>query len=187
MQIHSGRLWSALAGAAVALAVLVVAWLAVVFGGGFNVAASEGHAPAVRWTFDTAMRNSVQARAAGIAEPAVFTEAQIAAGAGEFKAMCEQCHGGPGVERENWAEGMQPHPPDLARAAEHWRAREVFWIAKHGIKMTAMPAFGESHDDRTLWNIAGFVKALPAMTPERYAAFEGGHGGEDHHHTPAGG
>jgi hypothetical protein len=60
---------------------------------------------------------------------------------------------------------------------------EVFRIAKHGVKMTGMPAFGPTHDGRTLRNIAALVKEPPAMTPERYAAF----GGPDGEGDPQGG
>ena len=33
-----------------------------------------------------------------------------------------------------------------------------------------MPAFGETHEDAELWDIAAFVKQLPAMTSSEYAA-----------------
>jgi mono/diheme cytochrome c family protein len=80
------------------------------------------------------------------------------------------------VEREEWASGMRPRPPELVEVAGEWEAREVFWIAKHGIKLSGMPAFGPTHEDATIWNIAAFVKALPAMTPEEYARYGGGEG-----------
>ena len=104
----------------------------------------------------------------------------IEAGAGEYKETCQHCHAGPGVERAGWASGMRPRPPHLAEAAAEWSLAEVFWLARHGVKMTGMPAFGPTHDDRTLWSIAAFVKELPAMTPERYAALGGGEGGHAH-------
>jgi mono/diheme cytochrome c family protein len=63
---------------------------------------------------------------------------------------------------------MRPQPPHLTEAAAHWELREVFWLVRHGVKMTGMPAFGPTHDDETLWSIAAFVKELPGMTPERY-------------------
>jgi mono/diheme cytochrome c family protein len=87
--------------------------------------------------------------------------------------MCEHCHAGPGVERAAWAAGMRPRPPHLTEKAAGWSPQEVFWIVKHGVRMTGMPAFGPSHDERTLWAIAAFVKELPAMTPERYAELGG--------------
>ena len=166
------------------LAALAVVGLIVVYTGGYNVAATEDHTPLGRWALSTTMQKSVKARAAGIAEPASFTPAMILAGGREYKAMCAQCHGGPGAEAAEWTKGMLPQPPHLTHAASEWRAREVFWMLKHGIKMSAMPAFGGTHDDATLWNITAFAKQLPGMSAEQYAAIpaeeehgEGGHGG----------
>jgi mono/diheme cytochrome c family protein len=158
------------------LALLGLAGLVVVYTGAYNVAATEEHLSFTRWAFDTTMHRSVRQRAGEVARAGSITSAMVAAGAGEYKSMCQHCHGGPGVEREKWADGMRPRPPHLAEAAARWKPNEVFWIAKHGVKMTGMPAFGPSHDDRTLWNIAAFVKELPAMSAERYAELGGGSG-----------
>jgi mono/diheme cytochrome c family protein len=49
-------------------------------------------------------------------------------------------------------------------------ADEQFWIIKHGIKMTAMPAWGATHSDAQIWNIVAFFQAMPGMTPEIYKA-----------------
>jgi hypothetical protein len=42
-----------------------------------------------------------------------------------------------------------------------------------------MPAFGGSHDDATLWNIAAFVNALPKTSAAQYAAYRAGHEQEE--------
>lgn len=168
--IAKGMLFGALG----LLILLVLAGLAVVYTGAYNVAASEQHLSITRWAFDTTMHSSVRQRAGDVRRAEALAPSMVAAGAGEYKAMCQRCHGGPGVERDKWADGMRPRPPHLAEAAAKWEAHEVFWIAKHGIKMTGMPAFGISHDDAAIWNIVAFVKALPAMTPERYAALGDG-------------
>jgi mono/diheme cytochrome c family protein len=151
-------------------ALVAIIGLIVVYSGCYNIAATEEHASFTRWTFDTTFRNSVERRASELAVPESVTPAMVAAGGAEYKATCQHCHAGPGVERSEWASGMRPQPPHLTEAAAEWELQEVFWLAKHGAKMTGMPAFGPSHDDETLWNIAAFVKELPAMTPERYAA-----------------
>lgn len=166
---------SAAIGAAGMLLVLAVVALLTIETGGYDVAADARHETPVEWALTTTMRNSVQARAADLEAPA-FTDAMVAAGAGEYKAMCQHCHGGVGAARAEWAHGMRPMPPALAGAADEWAPREIFWIVKHGIKMTGMPAFGGSHDDPTLWNIAAFVAALPAMDAARYAAYPADHG-----------
>ena len=81
-----------------------------------------------------------------------------------------RCHAGPGVERAEWAQGLLPQPPHLVEEAAHWQSNEVFWLVKHGVRMSAMPAFGETHKDAELWDIAAFVKQLPGMTASEYAA-----------------
>ncbi|WP_228244129.1 cytochrome c [Porphyrobacter sp. GA68] len=105
----------------------------------------------------------------------------VAAGASNYKVMCQHCHAGVGASRAGWAKGMVPHPPALAHAAQEGSAEEVFWLVKHGIKASGMPAFGPTHDEEATWNIATFVKAMPQMSAERYAALgERQPGGEQH-------
>ncbi|WP_051777140.1 c-type cytochrome [Pseudorhizobium pelagicum] len=171
--------------AASAFAAGVLATLAGLFGigifvaytGSYNIAATEEHASYTRWLFDTTFRNSVEVRGDDEAVPEL-TPAMAAAGAGPYKEMCQHCHAGPGVERDGWAGGMRPIPPHLTEAAAEWEANEVFWLVKHGAKMTGMPAFGPTHSDERLWEIAAFVKQLPAMTPEQYTAAGGEAGNE---------
>ena len=170
------------AGALAVLALLGLVGLFVVYTGAFNVAATEEHASFTRWAFDTTFHNSVERRADGIDPPDAITPAMVAAGAGAYQSTCQHCHAGPGVERAEWASGMRPRPPHLAEAAAEWAPEEVFWIVKYGVKMSGMPAFGPTHDDEALWSIVAFVKQLPAMTPEDYAALgeasqDGGHHG----------
>lgn len=180
MKDKKGRVLGVVAGVLVTLAVAAIVGLTVVYTGGYNVAATEEHASFTRWAFDTTYRNSIERRAEDIPVPAAVTPALFEAGASRYKATCQHCHAGPGVERADWASGMRPQPPHLTEAAAEWEPEEIFWIAKHGIKMSGMPAFGPTHDDETLWGIAAFVKELPAMTPERYAALgrsQSHHGG----------
>lgn len=155
------------------LALLLIA-ITVAYTGAYNVAASRDHTAGVRWLLDTTMHSSVRSRAPEL-EAARLARADVAAGAGEYKAMCEHCHGGPGVEPAEWSRGMLPRPPHLVEAAREWAPGEVFWIVEHGIKYTGMPSFGETHDDATLVNIAAFVDRLPAMTPEQYRAYGPAH------------
>ena len=165
------------------IAVGTLVGLTVVYTGAYNIAATEEHTSLFRWTFDTTFRNSVRRQAAEISAPKNVSPQMISAGASDYKQMCQQCHSGPGVERAEWASGMRPKPPHLKEAAAGWDIKEIFWLVKHGAKMTGMPAFGPTHDDQALWNIAAFVKELPAMTPERYAALgkAGADGGQSTH------
>lgn len=172
----NARLKGVLVGAVGLLLLLVLIALIVTLTGAYNVAATDRHNPIVGWALDTTMRNSVQERAEDVTPPAAFTPAMIETGAAEYKEYCAHCHGGVGTGRAEWAMGMRPHPPALADAARGWEAAEVFWIVKHGIKMSGMPAFGPTHGDETVWKIAAFVKMLPEMSAAQYEAYPGGEG-----------
>jgi len=47
---------------------------------------------------------------------------------------------------------------------------ELFWLVKNGLKMTGMPAFEKFHSDNQLWAIMAFVRDLPNIYPQDYAA-----------------
>lgn len=169
--------WSSFALGALALFLLgLLIALLVILTGGYNVAATERHTALGAWALNTNFVNSVQGHADDIAAPEL-TRAMVDAGAPEYKLMCVHCHGGVGESRAEWAEGMRPKPPALAHAAQQWSASEVFWLIKHGAKMTGMPAFGPTHDEETLWNIVAFVKAMPEMREAQYTAYSSEHGG----------
>ncbi len=153
------------------LLILAVAGLIVVWTGAFQVAASVPHSAFGRWIFDTTFENSVARQAKGD-DPPAFTPAMISDGAGEFKETCQDCHGGVGVKPDGWTKGMLPNPPDLSKAAKSLTPAEVFWIVKHGVKMTGMPSFGVKANDHKLWDIAAFVKSLPTMSAAQYAGYK---------------
>ena len=153
-----------------AILLLVVVGLALIWTGAYNVAAASGHSGAVRWLLDSALRNSVDARVDEAAmSPQRVQQADLRAGLREFQEYCVHCHGAPGVTPHEWTRGMTPSPPELSQVAGEWSAAEIFWIAKHGIKMTGMPAFGGSESDETIRNIAAFVDRMEGMTPAQYA------------------
>ena len=163
------------------LLIMLITVLTVAYTGSYNIAASEDHSPFVRWMFTTTMHNSISSRASDITPPESFTDEMVRAGAREYKAMCQHCHGGAGVRPDKWSRGMLPQPPHLPEAVREWEANEVFWIAKHGIKMTGMPSFGQTHSDESIWNITAFAMRLPGMTREEYDSYGTGQSGGHRH------
>ena len=161
METRHSRFGSGLvAGLLATLLVLLLTALVVAYTGVYNIAASAGHTAGVRWLMDSTKRSSVRSHAPDDDASAWLPKANVAAGAREYKAMCEHCHGGPGIEPSRWSRGMLPRPPHMTEAATHWQPDEVLWIIRHGIKLTGMPSFA-GHDDATLRDIAGFVDRLP--------------------------
>jgi mono/diheme cytochrome c family protein len=82
---------------------------------------------------------------------------------------CVNCHGAPGIEWGKWSEGMRPYPPDLKELVDNRAPRELFFVVKHGIKMTGMPGFGLVQvPDREIWTIVAFLKKLPGVSETDY-------------------
>ena len=161
--------------AAVALAIPV----AFVASGGFNVAADAPHWPATVSILEFARSRSVQRRAADIATPSLDDETRISAGAGNYDAMCAECHLKPGIANTELSLGLYPRPPALT-ARDDRSAAEAFWVIKHGIKMSGMPAWGKSMSDQHVWNLVAFLRRLPSLSPDQYRALVAASHGHSH-------
>jgi mono/diheme cytochrome c family protein len=157
-------------GAVILLVVLAVGgWLWSYFGL-YNVAADEPHFDFVRNFLGSTMDRSVAARDGDIAVPPLKDPKMIAAGAADYDQMCVGCHLAPGMNDTDLRAGLYPKPPSFARRRRPGNPKEQFWIIKHGIKMTGMPAWGVTHSDDKIWNIVAFFQTLPNMKPEDYKA-----------------
>ena len=153
-------------------AVLLVAgaWVVSLLGL-YNVAADEPHWDIVRNFLGSTMDHSVAARDGDIVVPALNDPQMIAAGATTYSKACAGCHLAPGVTTESRLRvGLYPKPPSFAKRRRPGNAKEQFWIIKHGIKMTGMPAWGPSFSDAEIWNIVAFFQTMPGMKPEAYNA-----------------
>jgi len=142
---------------------------ATIYAGFYNVAANDLHWPVTRWVFETARVRSIKAHAAGIEVPPGLNDpTNILIGVEHYAAHCAVCHGAPGVPKGDIARGLNPSPPDLAKAAQLYNPAELFWTVKHGIKMTGMPAW-DDHSDEELWATVGFLEKLPGVSEQDYA------------------
>jgi mono/diheme cytochrome c family protein len=173
--------------------VFVVAAVAVLAAGGtvgfaysglFDVSASATEPGVVRWLLQTTRESSVRRRAADIAAPDLSDETLVAAGGRAFGEMCAGCHGAPGRKPLLGVGDMNPPPPDLVKAAAERTPAELFWMIKHGIRMTGMPAWGATHSDAQLWDLVAFLERLPELTAVDYRrlAERSGDNGHGHDH-----
>jgi mono/diheme cytochrome c family protein len=165
----------------------------LLWSGSYNVAADEPHSPAVHRLLEIGRERSVAVRAAALQVPDLNNPELLHRGAGNYAAMCAGCHLRPGMADTELRRGLYPQPPELFARNGSTPAKD-FWIIKHGLKASAMPAWGLSMDDDAIWGMVAFLRWLPGQSPEDYqaavAASSGHtHGGEhaeepgdDHHH-----
>jgi mono/diheme cytochrome c family protein len=157
-------------GAAIALLALVpVGVVAFVKSGIYDVAASKPHTKLTEWITHETMIHSIRRHAQAIKAPRRSSGAQVMAGFCTYETHCVACHGAPAIAREQWVSGLEPSPPYLLDATSHWSSAELFWIVKHGIKMTGMPSWRDSMSDRQVWDVVGFIEAMRQLPPQSYA------------------
>ena len=163
--MSAGGRWALLAGA---LLVLLGAAVVGIYAGLYNIAADVPHTQPVYWLFETVRYSSIAARARNTIVPNDLEDSnRISRGAGQYAEMCSFCHLAPGMKRTEISRGLYPRAPELRRKTELTPA-EQFWIVKHGVKMTGMPAWGVTHEDELLWDVVAFVRKLPELTSEQY-------------------
>jgi mono/diheme cytochrome c family protein len=160
---------SMLAGAGLLGLVLLIVAAVVAVSGVYNFAADAPHTAIVRNLIGFARERSIAMHAGGIKVPQLGDKGMIADGASHYSAMCTGCHLAPGMTENEMRPGMNPKPPILADFPAD-DPDEQFWIVKHGIKMTGMPAWGTTHSDDEIWAIVAFLQKLHGMAPGQYRA-----------------
>ena len=141
---------------------------AFLYTGLYDVGADAPHSRFVYWMLDTLRDRSVAQHARDVTVPSDLADpGRVAAGAGLYAEMCTGCHLAPGMERTELSQGLYPQAPELARRSELTPA-QMFWVIKHGVKLSAMPAWGRTHNDTLIWNMVAFVRKLPDLSPAQY-------------------
>jgi len=132
----------------------------------YDIGADVPHWSSTMRVIETLRDRSILRRSEDVQVPDLNNSQLILKGAGQYSAMCVNCHLAPGISSSEIRPGLYPQPPELSKTTID--PKIVFWVTKHGIKMSGMPAWGLGHDDAALWSIVAFVNKLPTLTPEQY-------------------
>lgn len=142
----------------------------VLMSGAVPINASSGHWRVTAFVLDLVKRRSVDTHSFFITAPPLNDPVLITKGAGHYESGCASCHGSPAAPRPHVVMGMTPHPPFLPERIRRWLPRELFYIVKHGLKFTAMPAWPSHSRDDEIWAMVAFLRTLPALDAEGYRA-----------------
>lgn len=134
----------------------------------------------------TAKFRAVVHNAAGLQVTLPADAASVAKGREHYVENCLPCHGAPGVKPAEFAEGMNPKPPDIDGQLQNYNDAQLFWVIKNGIRATGMPGFGVNHKDEEIAAIAAFVRHTPRLSPEERKDLAAAASHEDHHHEGEG-
>ena len=154
-----------LAGLAVAGAILGAV---LVVSGAIPIKASSGHWAITEWFLHFTMRRSVATHSLSIQPPRLDDPALILKGATHYEIGCRACHGSPGMRQPQIPLAMTPHPPELPPRIVELKARELFYIVKHGVKFTGMPAWPARNRDDEVWAVVAFLQKMPGLDAADY-------------------
>jgi mono/diheme cytochrome c family protein len=76
---------------------------------------------------------------------------------------CAGCHGTPGKPSEDLS--SYPRVPQLPQVGTRYSEPEIHWIVQHGIRNTAMSAYGPFYSDKEMWALATFLKRIDNLPP----------------------
>ena len=153
---------------------------AVVYFGIVNVGADDPHFKVVHSFLAMARDRSIEVRSNAIEVPNLNDPAMIKAGAGNYNSMCVGCHLAPGMADTELSKALYPAPPNLAEKSIEEGPAAAFWVIKHGIKATGMPAWGKSMADPYIWGMVAFLEQLPEMDQTQYQTLVASSSGHQH-------
>jgi cytochrome c553 len=153
---------------AVVFAALGVLGFLVAASGVIPIRASSGHWAITRWFLNFSKERSVATNTLGLDAPQLDEPWMAMKGAGHYDIGCFPCHGSPELPQPRIAQAMTPRPPYLAPEVSGWGPRELFYIVKHGIKFTGMPAWPAQRRDDEAWAMVAFLRRMPKLSAAEY-------------------
>ena len=112
-----------------------------------------------------ALHASITRHATEQSDPLAVDDNNLALGAMNFRATCARCHSTPQGSANVFGESFYPPAPRLTRGATTYTDAQLFWLVKHGIRNTGMPAFGNILSDEQIWQVVTLLNysgELPA-------------------------
>jgi cytochrome c553 len=148
---------------------LFVGGVGLLLSGIVPIKASSGHFAITELVLQVAKRRSISTHTLFTKVPPLDDPALVLRGAGHYEGGCRPCHGAPDLPRmPRVTRAMLPPPPALSVAGRTWPPEELFYVVKHGIKFTGMPAWPAVERDDEVWAIVAFLRELPRLSGAAY-------------------
>jgi mono/diheme cytochrome c family protein len=111
----------------------------------------------------SALHAAVARHASSDTNPMPPSEENLIAGATIYRQMCARCHGASKESDSTLGQSFYPPAPHLPLARLSYTDGELFWIVKHGIRNTAMPAWGAFLSDQEIWQVITQLRKFDSL------------------------
>lgn len=152
-------------GVLVTLAVLILAvYLTSVFGL-FPIGADNQPSKIERELAHEALDNYVERHAPKQENPTQITDKNLLDGALHYEEHCALCHGGAKAKISPLAEKFNPKVPQFINRVPRDPDANLYWVTKHGVRLSAMPSWDGVISDEEIWKIVAFIKHSDKLPP----------------------
>jgi mono/diheme cytochrome c family protein len=111
----------------------------------------------------SALHAAVARNAPNGPNPLPSSDENLIAGAKVYREMCARCHGGSKDSDNTYGRSFYPPAPLLPLTRLSYGDSEIFWIVKHGIRNTAMPAWGNLLSDEEIWQVVSMLRKFDSL------------------------
>jgi len=164
-QTKERALRKVLLGAVLMLAILLLAAFAITELGLMPVSADGPHSNLEARIMPAVLHASISRHAPRETNPVRLNEDNLKAAVDTYKAMCARCHSSPEGEASIYGQSFYPPAPQLPKGMAQYTESQLFWVIKHGIRNTGMPAWGGMLSDEEIWQIVDLLKNSQDLPP----------------------
>lgn len=112
-----------------------------------------------------ALDAAVKRRAGGIANPVPASDDNLLEGMTLYSMNCAGCHGTLDRTPSKLGPDFYPPVPQIIMDPMDDPEWYIYYITKHGVRFTGMPAWGRHLKDEEIWKMAAFLSRLNKLPP----------------------
>jgi len=158
-------------GVVLTVAVILVGGYELLHLGKLPIGADNPPGAVERWVANMAVDAYVDRNAPKQDNPMQPNAQNLSAGARLYEQNCSYCHGGLLQRISPMRTKFNPPVPQILNHIPGDPDANLFWIAKHGIRLTGMPGWEGILSDNQLWQVIAFVKHSANLPPEAQEAW----------------
>jgi mono/diheme cytochrome c family protein len=120
---------------------------------------------------------SLNRRASEAQNPVAATDVNLVAGMKVYQTNCAGCHGDIHQPHVVFGDAFYPRVPQFMEDKPDMPENQNFYIIKHGVRLSGMPAWGSLLNEEQMWQVTTFLShmdKLPPQLAEEWKAKAGG-------------
>ncbi len=111
-----------------------------------------------------ALDSSIDRRSPETKNPVAADEANLTAGIKLYQSNCSGCHGDITHAESPLSESFYPRAPQFMHDAPDMPENQNFYLIKHGIRWSGMPAWEHVMTDQQIWQVVTFLSHMDKLS-----------------------